>query len=157
TLGNHEFDEGRAELNRLLEGGNHFNGPFLEKKWKGARFPYVSSNVVDSATGKTILPPYVIKKLPSIPIAFIGAVLRETPTIVTPTGVAGLTFLDEADSINKSIPEIQAQGVHTIIVQIHQGLSQASYTGPTDAGAAAPSGALLNIISRLNDDIDVVV
>jgi 5'-nucleotidase len=84
-------------------------------------------------------------------------VLRETPTIVTPTGVAGLSFLDEADAINSYIPEIHAQGIHTIIVQIHQGLSQASYTGPTDAGAAPPSGALLNIVSRLNDDVDVVV
>jgi 5'-nucleotidase len=36
-------------------------------------------------------------------------------------------------------------------------MSHASYTGPTDAGAAVPSGALLDIISRLNDDVDVVV
>ena len=157
TLGNHEFDEGRAELHRLLEGGNHFSGPFLEKRWRGARFPYVSANVIDSTTGRTILPPYVIKKVPSVSIAFIGAVLRETPTIVTPSGVAGLTFLDEADSINRYIPELHAQGIHTIIVQIHQGLSQPSYTGPTDGGAPAPSGALLSIVSRLNDDVDVVV
>lgn len=157
TLGNHEFDEGKAELLRLLDGGNHPSGPFLDKNWKGARVPYVSANVVDETTNKPILPPYVIKKLPSIPVAFIGAVLKETPTIVTPTGVAGLKFLDEADAINSYIPELHAQGIHTIIVLIHQGLSQASYEGPTSGTAGAPSGALLDIISRLNDDIDVVV
>jgi 5'-nucleotidase len=157
TLGNHEFDEGKAELLRLLQGGNHANGPFLDTNWKGARFPYVSANVVDEVTGKPILPPYVIKKLPSIPIAFIGAVLKDTPTIVTPTGVAGLKFLDEADAINSYIPELHAQGVHTIVVLIHQGLSQTSYEGPTSGTAKPPTGALLDIVSRLNDDIDVVV
>jgi 5'-nucleotidase len=157
TLGNHEFDEGKAELLRLLQGGNHPNGPFLDNDWKGARFPYVSANVIDESTGKPLLPPYVIKKLPSIPVAFIGAVLEETPSIVTPTGVAGLRFIDEADAINSYIPELHAQGIHTIIVLIHQGLSQPSYTGPTSGSAAAPNGALLDVVSRLHDDIDVVV
>src|SRR6201999_635656 len=41
TLGNHEFDEGKAELMRLLTGGNYPKGPFLENPYKGARFPYV--------------------------------------------------------------------------------------------------------------------
>lgn len=157
TLGNHEFDEGKAELLRLLDGGNHANGPFLDAKWKGSRVPYVSANVVDAESGKPILPPYVIKKLPSVPVAIIGAVLKETPTVVTPSGVAGLKFLDEAEAINKYIPELQAQGVHTFIVTIHQGLSQTSYEGPTSGNAAAPSGALLDVIRRLNDDIDVVI
>jgi 5'-nucleotidase len=60
TLGNHEFDEGVAELKRMLNGGNHASGPFLENPWRGARFPYVSANVVDAQTGRPILPPYVI-------------------------------------------------------------------------------------------------
>jgi 5'-nucleotidase len=157
TLGNHEFDEGKNELLRLLQGGNHPNGPFLEKNWRGARYPYVNANVVDEVTGKPILPPYVIKRLPGAAIAFIGAVLRDTPSIVVPTGVAGLQFLDEAEAINSYIPELHALGVHTIVVLIHQGLTQPSYEGPTSSSAGAPTGALLEVISRLHDDIDVIV
>jgi len=33
-------------MQRLLNGGNHANGPFLEIPWRGARFPTVSANVV---------------------------------------------------------------------------------------------------------------
>jgi 5'-nucleotidase len=157
TLGNHEFDEGKDELLRLLRGGNHANGPFLENPYRGARFPYVSANVVDATTGRPILPPYVIRKVEHSKIAFIGAVLKETPTIVTPTGVAGLKFLDEADAINSYVDEIRAKGVHAIVVLIHQGSSQASYTGETDAGAGPVGGAIADIINRLNDDVDVVV
>lgn len=157
TLGNHEFDEGVAELKRLLNGGNHANGPFLEDPWRGARFPYVSANVVDETTGRPILPPYVIKKIDGMPIAFIGAVLKGTPTIVTPSGVAGLRFLDEAEAINSYIPELRRKKVRAIVVLIHQGGRQATYTGFTRPDAPAVSGDIVDIVQRLDDEVDVVV
>src|SRR4051812_16367442 len=33
-LGNHEFDEGKDELVRLLRGGNYRTGPFLDDPWR---------------------------------------------------------------------------------------------------------------------------
>jgi len=57
TLGNHEFDEGVGEPKRLLHGGNHPRGPFLESPWQGARYDTISANVVDEATGEPLLAP----------------------------------------------------------------------------------------------------
>ncbi len=156
TLGNHEFDEGVSEMRRLLNGGNHVNGPYLENPYRGANFPYVSANVVDAQTGKPILPPYVVKKVRGMPIAFIGAVLKDTPTIVTPTGVAGVRFLDEADSINRYIPELRAQKVRAIVVLIHQGGVQNSYQGTTRPSGVV-SGEIVDIVKRLDDEVDVVM
>lgn len=160
TLGNHEFDEGKAELLRLLNGGNHLSGPFLEDPYKGARFPYVSANVVNEVTNAPILPPYVIKLVQGVPIAFVGAVLEATPTIVTPTGVAGLKFLDEADAANRYVPEIKALGVKAIVLLIHQGGSQSSYTSATNTALSntALNGAdILDVVTRLDSEFDVVV
>lgn len=158
TLGNHEFDEGKAELLRLLTGGNFPKGPYLDDPYRGTRFPYVSANVVDAQSGQPILPPYVVKRVHGLPIAFIGAVLKETPTIVTPSGVAGLRFLDEAAAINAYVPELKAQGVRAIVVTIHQGGTQTSYTGPTrTSGTTLNGAAILDIIGRLDAEIDVVV
>jgi 5'-nucleotidase len=158
TLGNHEFDEGASELLRLLTGGNHRNGPFLEQRWQGARFPYVSANVIDASTGRTFLPPYTIKVVDGIPIGVIGAVLKETPTIVTPSGVAGLQFVDEANAINASVAQLKRQGVHTIVVTIHQGLRQTpTYEGPTDPAVQSLTGPIIDIVKRLSDEVDVVV
>ena len=140
TVGNHEFDEGVAELRRMMNGGNFATGPFLENPYSGAHFPYVAANVIDNATGKTLLPPYVIKTVRNTPIAFIGAILKDTPNIVAPAGVAGLTFLDEAAAINSYIPELKAKGVKAIIAVIHQG------------GADVDT-----IISKLDGEIDVVI
>jgi len=158
TLGNHEFDKGKGELLRLIQGGNSPLGPFLEDPYTGARFPYVSANVVDAKTGKLLFPPYTIRRAKDTQIAFIGAVLKETPTIVTPTGVAGLAFLDEADSINRYVAELKHKKVRAIVVLIHQGGTQASYLGPTTSAAGPGDGAALReIVARLDDEVDVVV
>ncbi len=157
TLGNHEFDEGRQEMLRLINGGNYATGPFLEEEYEGAVFPYVSANVINNATGKALLKPYVIRRVKGMKIAFIGAVLQETPTIVTPTGVAGLSFIDEADAINSYIPELHRQGVHSIIVTIHQGTRQRYYGGPTDAETGTLNGSIADIVNRLDDDVDIVI
>jgi 5'-nucleotidase len=166
TLGNHEFDHGVAELKRLAQGGTASDGPFLEDPWRGARYPLVSANVVDAASGQTILPPYAIKQIPykaadgkprSIPIAFIGATLRDTPAMVVPSGVAGVRFLDEADAINHYVPELQAKGVRAIVVLLHQGGAQSAYPGATDNTKAPLEGAAIrDIVRRLDDEIDVV-
>lgn len=157
TLGNHEFDEGVDEMLRLIGGGNSPKGPFIESPWRGAKFPYVSSNVVVSATGRPLLAPYTIKIVDGIRIGVIGAVLTETPTIVTPSGVAGVSFLDEATAINKYARELRHRGVRTIIVTIHKGTSQSSFTGPTDPESQNLSGPIVEIVKQLDDEIDVVI
>jgi 5'-nucleotidase len=158
TLGNHEFDEGAAELLRLIAGGNHEDGPFLEERWQGARFPYISANVLDEQTGKPLLAPYTIKYVDhGVRIGIIGAVLKETPTIVTPSGVAGLQFVDEADAINAAVRKLRGEDIRTIIVTIHQGIRQTNYEGPTDPTITNLSGPIVDIAQRLHDEVDVVV
>jgi 5'-nucleotidase len=157
AAGNHEFDEGRAELERLLGGGNHPAGPFLEDPWGGARYPTLAANVVDAATGKPILPPYVVKRVRGMPVAFVGAVLEGTPLIVSAEGVAGLRFLDEADAVNAQLPELRRQHVRAVVVVLHQGTRQSpSFTGPTP-GEVDLGAEIGDIVSRLDDEVDVVV
>jgi 5'-nucleotidase len=156
TVGNHEFDEGVQELERLLNGGNSPEGPFLENPYRGAQYPIVSANVVWAQDGRPLFPPYVIKKVRGVPIAFIGAVLKATPTMVNSRGVAGLKFLDEADAINSYVPTLQAQHVRAIVVLLHQGGWQQHYAGSSRPGAEI-SGPVMDIVNRLDDEIDVVL
>lgn len=158
TPGNHEFDEGTKELLRLIEGGNHPTGPFFDAVYRGTTFPYVSSNVIDRVSGRTILPPYVIKEAGGVRLAFIGATLKETPSIVPPTGIADLRFLDEASSINAVIRRLQEEeGMHTFVVLIHQGGKQPAYQGMTLPDGAVDGQELADIVWKLDDDVDVVV
>lgn len=145
TIGNHEFDRGFNEMMRLIHGGtNPTTG-----KFKGANFPYVCANLVNKGTGQLVLPPYVIKRVRGVPIGIIGVVLKETPNIVMPSHVAGLQFLDEAESINKAAAELKQKGVKSIIVLAHN-------PGTSDQNGQNPSGEIVDITKKVDKEVDVI-
>jgi 5'-nucleotidase len=154
AVGNHEFDEGAAELLRMQNGGCHpIDGCQDRDPFDGANFQFLAANVVRNDNGKTLFPAYKIRSLAGAKVALIGVVLESTPTIVTPSGVAGLTFLDEAETINALVPKIEAKGVHAIVVLIHEGGI------PTGGYNECPgiSGPIVDIVHRMSPDVDVVL
>jgi 5'-nucleotidase len=157
TLGNHEFDDGPAEILRLLGGGTHPEVEASADDWAGANIPYVSANVIEIATGKTFMPPYVIKEVGGVKVAFIGAVLKGTPSIVSPWGVTGLRFKNEAAAINSYVPEIRAKGAEAIVVNIHQGLRQTTLGKKAVVGEDDLVGSIIEIVQALDPAIDIVV
>jgi len=157
TLGNHEFDKGVPELMRKINGGNgSTNITHLVDPYPGSRAGYVCANVVWKANNTPILPPYTLRNVSGVPVAFIGADTMETPGLEEPVYVEGVAFLDEAESINRYIPEIQKQGVHAIVVLLHEGGSQVPYDGPTQANGTV-TGRVAGIIPLLDADVDVVL
>ncbi|MDO9301764.1 MAG: bifunctional metallophosphatase/5'-nucleotidase [Anaerolineales bacterium] len=154
AVGNHEFDEGWAELVRMQEGGCHpVDGCQDGDDFAGANFRFLAANVVREDNGKTIFPAYKMRSFKGAKVAFIGVVLEGTPTIVTPSGVAGLQFLDEAETVNALVPELKAKGIETIVVLIHEG------GFPTGTYNACPgiSGPIVDIVNNLDDEVDVVI
>jgi 5'-nucleotidase len=154
--GNHEFDEGLGELLRMLDGGNYRSGPFIENPYAGARFPYTASNIVLAQTGQTLLPTYVVKTVKGMQIGFVGAVLSEASTLVPPTGVAGLRFMEEVQAINKAVQELKERGVRAIVVLIHQGGKQEPYEGPVRRESQV-HGPIVDIVSKLDEEVDLVI
>lgn len=159
SVGNHEFDRGYKELLRLQNGG--CDEPFDPAKackfgpYEGAKFQYLAANVRVKATGKPAFPAYVIKEVGGVKIGFIGLVLKETPTIVLPAGVAGLEFLDEAETANRLIPELKAQGAQVIIALIHQGGTAKEPFYVKDCTTL--SGEIVDITKRLSPAVDLVI
>jgi 5'-nucleotidase len=80
SVGNHEFDEGKIELLRMQNGGCHpTDGCQGPHPFPGAKFHYLAASTVEKDTGKTVLPPYEIKRFEGIPVAFIGLTLKGPP------------------------------------------------------------------------------
>jgi len=155
SVGNHEFDRGRGELMRLANGGCRADGCVTGSNYGGARFRYLAANVIDTATSKPLLPAYEIRKFDGIPVAFIGLVLESTPTIVTRSGIVGLRFANEADTVNALVPELKSQGVEAIVVLIHEG---GSITGHwSDQSCPGFSGPIIDIVRRFDKAVDLVV
>ena len=183
AVGNHEFDKGKDELRRLQNGGCKIVGGTQDPNscrglgssapgmFDGAKFKWLSANVVENATGRTLLPAYGIKSFNGVRVAFVGMTLKGTPGIVTPTGVAGLTFQDEAATVNALVPRLKALGADAIVVLVHQGSFQNTLTGavnpPTTSDINGCTGDLLNvdgsasditqIVAGLDDAVDLVI
>ncbi len=180
AVGNHEFDEGYQELQRMADGGCIDDGAGANNQdscpdgsFAGADFDYLAANVFYEGTDQTILPSYSIENVRGAKIGFIGMTLEDTPNIVTASGVAGLEFRDEVATANALVPELQAQGVNAIVVLIHQGGSpdqetwyhdgQAYKVNPTydvtcsENGQLKASSPIIPIAQQLDPAIDVII
>ncbi|MFG1810983.1 bifunctional metallophosphatase/5'-nucleotidase [Streptomyces sp. NPDC049040] len=163
SVGNHEFDEGRGELLRLQNGGCHPVEGCYEpgRRFGGADYPILSANVVDEKTGRPLLAPYTIKNVKGVRVGFIGVTLKGTPNIVTASGVAGLKFLDEAETVNKYTAILRKQGVKSVVALIHEGGFPVSgnYNYACDSGGpgAGISGPIVDIAKKISPDVDALV
>ena len=154
AVGNHEFDRGAAELQRIQAGGCHpkdgCKGPTT---FKGAQFKYLAASTIDVRSNNPIFPATHVKRFQGIPVAFIGLTLKGTPDIVVPTGVAGLRFDDEVETVNRLVPGLRAQGIEAIVVLIHEG----GYPSGDYNECPGISGPIVDIVKKLDKAVDLVV
>jgi 5'-nucleotidase len=166
SVGNHEFDHGSNELLRMQNGGCFpaANGQgvvgtdtcLLNGIYPGAKFKYLAANVNVTATGKTLLPATYIKRFGTVSMGFIGLTFQGTPTAVSASGVAGLTFNEESAVINQYAAQLKANGVNAVVVLIHQG-GQTTASTINDKTCPGFSGDITTIVDKLSADVDVIV
>ncbi|HSP80579.1 MAG TPA: bifunctional metallophosphatase/5'-nucleotidase [Myxococcaceae bacterium] len=153
AVGNHEFDEGAEELRRMQSGGCHpVDGCQDGTPFAGARFPFLAANVRTEADA-TLFPPYAVREFEGVKVAFIGMTLEGTPEIVEASGIAGLRFADEAETVNALVPELKRQGVEAIVVVVHEGGKQAG----TYDGCEGISGSIVEVVRRVDEEVDLFI
>lgn len=107
TYGNHEFDQNEANLSRLVE---------------MAHYPFVSSNIINKASGKPFgNQPWQIIWRDELKIGILGLTLVELPEKVRKENVKDIELLPYTDAINRYLDELDA---HTdlIILLTHNGI-----------------------------------
>lgn len=167
TLGNHEFDEGLGEFNRILTGAkpgpdagfydivNEYNDAYSQDQLKGG-FDLVIANVHEKGSGN--IPygwkPYIIKNVGTqadpINIGFIGVVTQEIPNLVLAQYHQDYNFTDPAEEIAKYSKELVDQGVNAIVVLGHTPSVQG--TGDSVSGETAD---IINRVNQLDPDNSV--
>ncbi len=159
SVGNHEFDQGRKELLRQQNGGCDSPRPKkackLAPEFKGARFTYLAANVLDKATGKPFMPAYRIETVKGIKVGVVGVVLQDTASVAVSSAIAGLDFIGEAEAINRTLPQMRADGAQVIVALVHEG-------GRTDESPQQPAckgltGAVVDIVKQLDPAIRLVI
>ena len=159
SVGNHEFDEGVAELLRLQNGGCHpVDGCQDGDGFAGAGFPYLAANVVDKQTGEPILPPVAVRSVGGVRVGFVGMTLEGTPSIVNPAGITSVEFRDELETANKWGDWLKDRGVKAMVLLIHEGGAQAAPPIPIDPSSCANfAGPITQIVAGLRPEFGIVV
>jgi len=157
VVGNHEFDEGYAELKRIQLGGCGAAGTCdFDPDFEGADFPYLGANVTRT-NGLPALAPFTVEVRGGQPVGIIGVTLENLPDVVVPTAVQGLRFGDEVQAVDRSSRLLQRLGVKAQVVLVHQGDETTGTGGPNACslvpGVAAPA---TDIARRVSANVDAV-
>ncbi len=156
VTGNHEYDEGWHELLRMQNGGCHptdgcYAGVPL---FQGASFDYMSANVIRLDTGETLFPSYSVREIDGVKIGFIGIALETTPTIVVASGVEGIRFEAEVNTINHYVKFLKdTEYLKAIVVILHNGAGAAA-----NYNACNPSDPFFaNVVMKIDPEVDALI
>jgi 5'-nucleotidase len=160
SVGNHEYDEGVKELERLQRGGCHpTDGCQDGDGFRGAEFEYLAANVVSKRTGLPHLAPITLRWVGGVLVGFVGMTLEGTPSIVNPAGITSVEFKDEVETANLYADLLKRfLGVKAMVLTIHEGGAQAAPpTLPDPSSCANFAGAITPIVAGLRPEYGVVV
>ncbi len=154
AVGNHELDEGAAELLRMQHGGCHpVDGCSPIGTFGGADFPFLAANTEIEATGAPILPGYALREIDGVTVAIVGMTLEATRGETLSEAIPELTFGDEVETMTTLAPQLEAEGADVIVLLLHEGATQA---GGADA-CVNLVGPLVGIAEGLAGVVPVIV
>jgi 5'-nucleotidase len=143
AVGNHEFDRGFADLTGRVS---------TEADWD-----YLGANVYLTGTQTPALQEYEVFTVEGVRVAVIGAVTVETPTLVTPAGIATVTFGDPVAAVNRVAAEITSGDLADVIVaEYHEGAGAGTPDGATLAQELAKDSAFTRIVTTTTADVDAI-
>ncbi len=158
AVGNHEFD---------------FGTRVLAERQRGAGFPFLASNVIETNTGK--LPawakPFTIVEVPvdgggSIRVGVLGLGCVESPVTADVRHMAGLQFLPYAKALKRWLPELEANKPDVVVVIAHDAISaleplvpilRAHHVRALAAGHEHRSGIVIADNDNADADDDVII
>ena len=140
AVGNHEFDAGFDNLTGQVS------------DW--ADFPHLGANVY-GPDGEPALEEYHIETIDGVDVAVIGVVTEQTPSLVRPGGIEGLTFGNPVEAVNRVAAELtDSGGADVIVAAFHEG-------APFGAGSSleeqvANSSVFAQIVNDTSADVDAI-
>jgi 5'-nucleotidase len=94
-----------------------------------------------------------VKVVGGVPVGIIGVTLKDLPLVVTPEAIKGLKFGDEVKAINQSSRLLDALGIKTQVVLMHQG-DNTEGGGPDDCRTVP--GPATAIAKAASASVDVI-
>jgi 5'-nucleotidase len=123
AVGNHEFDYGPAGPDSVARTPGQDPLGALKKNAAAAKFPFLSANLTEKATGKTPswAKRYTMVSSGGAKVGIIGLSTPDTPNVTMSANVTTLTFGDPVAATVIAAKELRAAGADAVIVIAHMG------------------------------------
>jgi 5'-nucleotidase len=150
AVGNHEFDGGFADLtDRVIDGG------------KNAAWPYLGANVYKKGTTTPALDEYTVIDVDGVKVGVVGVVTEETATLVSPGGIADLTFGDPIEAVNRVAAQLSDGNAtngeaDVIVAEYHEGAGAGTPEKATLEQEVAAGGAFADIVTKTSPEVDAI-
>ncbi|WP_044281554.1 bifunctional metallophosphatase/5'-nucleotidase [Myxococcus stipitatus] len=139
ALGNHEFDYGPVGPAPMASGSGDDPLGALKARVKQARFPMLSANLRDAATGK--IPAWLgndgthLVTVNGIRVGLVGLTTEETPLVTNPANVDTLRFAPLASSVLESSRSLRQRGADVVVAVAHAGGKCGDLSNPRDTSS----------------------
>ncbi|WP_068261118.1 bifunctional metallophosphatase/5'-nucleotidase [Janibacter limosus] len=146
AVGNHEFDRGFSDLTGRVD--------------QAADYEQLGANVYERGTSNPALSEYEIVEVDGIKVGVVGAITQQTPSLVTPTGVAGLDFGDPVAAVNRVAAQLKdgdaTNGEADVVVaEYHEGATEGDSLSTFDDQVRA-GGAFAAIANDTGAEVDAI-
>jgi 5'-nucleotidase len=129
AVGNHEFDFGPIGP----EGSTGDKLGALKQRLKEAKYPYLSANMIEKATGKTPtwdnLFTRTMVQAGRVRVGVLGLSTLSTPVTTRPDNITSLAFTDLKAATEREAKALRTAGADLVVVTAHVGLK--CYPGKT--------------------------
>ena len=112
TFGNHEHDRDINHITKMIN--------LSEFSWVASNY----STLAPMNTGAKKVKNYVIIERGGVKIGVVGANTAETPDVVYPGNMAGMTISPDPKYLNSAIKEAKAAGAEIVVALVHQGWAE---------------------------------
>ncbi|GAA1842901.1 ExeM/NucH family extracellular endonuclease [Asanoa iriomotensis] len=141
AVGNHEFDKGMADL----------TGRVSDR----ADFPYLGANVYRGDA--RALPAYSVSAIGGVRVGFVGVVTAQTASLVSPDGIAGLSFRDPVAEANLVAGQLKDGNpdngeADVVVLLAHEGAATENIT----SAEALANDPVFGKFTRVDATIDAI-
>ena len=162
AVGNHEYDFGPAGEAVVAAGPDEDPRGALKQRAAEARFPMLTANVLDEATGERVswpnLHPSVVVERAGVTIGIIGITTIDTPRTTLSRNFVGLTMAPLVASVAEQAAALRARGAHLVLVTAHAGGRCKSFGDPDDLSSCEPDQEIFQVAAALPEgSVDAIV
>jgi 2',3'-cyclic-nucleotide 2'-phosphodiesterase (5'-nucleotidase family) len=148
AIGNHEFDFGPVGPQTVSGAADDPRGA-LRARAAEARFPFLSANIIDEETGRSVewpnVHPSTVVDIAGVRVGIVGLATRATLTATLAANTRGLSIAPLASALEAESEKLRKAGASVIVATAHAGGMCTRFDDSSDLSSCAADSEIFDV------------